>query len=87
MKKELSVGEVKELITKAEPSFRHEDCRTCECYLGYIAQLMIDSDPEAKDLLSGYMPPKDEMHGCLGCDPCSPGILHNFYLRSNKGEG
>ena len=86
MKKDLSVGEIKELITKAEASFRHEDCRTCECYLGYVAQLMIDSNPEANEYLSGYMTPKEEMHGCLGCDPCSPGILHNLYLRRNKRE-
>ena len=86
MKKELSVAEVKELITKAEASFRHEDCQTCECYLGYIAQLMIDSDQEAKDFLSGYMTPREEMHACLGCDPCSPGILHDNYLRSSKRQ-
>lgn len=81
MEKPLSILTVKELIKKAEDSFRHEECRNCECYLGYITQLRIDSDPEAKEFLAGYIPPKEQIHSCLGCDPCPPGILYSNYLK------
>jgi len=43
----LLVSEVKELINKAEISFRHQECAACECFLGYVTQLEIDSDPTA----------------------------------------
>ena len=81
MKKNLSVAEIKEYIKKAEDSFRHEDCATCECFLGYVTQLKIDSDPEAQQFLKEYMPDRDQFHSCLGCDPCAPGTLYANYLR------
>ena len=84
MTKLLSVSEVKGLINKAEESFRHEECRTCECYLGYVTQMEIDSDHEAQDYLREYQPPKGEIHACLGCDPCPPGILYSQYLRTKQ---
>lgn len=77
----LSLDTVKELISKAEAAFRHQECATCECYLGYIAQLEIDSDPEGRAFLENYIPPREQQHACLGCDPCSPGILYANYLR------
>jgi len=80
----LSVSEVKELIRKAEAFFRHEDCKTCECYLGYVTQLKIDSDPEAHQFLKEYEPARDQIHSCLGCDPCPPGILYANYLRKKN---
>ena len=81
MNSPLSVSDVKEIIREAEESFRHEDCKTCECYLGYIAQLKIDSDQEAKEFIEGYMPERKQIHSCLGCDPCPPGVLYTTYLR------
>ncbi len=48
MKEELSLPEAKTLIKDAEFSFRHEECATCECYLGYVTQLKIDSGLEAQ---------------------------------------
>ena len=81
MKKELSLAEVRELINKAEVSFRHEECAACECYQGYVTQLKIDSGPEAQQFLNGYEPDRDQIHACLGCDPCAPSILYTNYLR------
>ncbi len=86
MKKELSLTEVKTLINNAGVSFRHEECATCECYLGYVTQLKIDSDPEARQLLKEYMPDRDQIYSCLGCDPCSPGNLYANYLRKKPSE-
>jgi len=80
----LSVSEVKKLIKKAEGSFRHQECTTCECYLGYVTQLKIDSEPEARQYLKEYQPDRDQIHSCLGCDPCSPGILYANYLRKRS---
>lgn len=80
----LSVSQVKELIKKAEESFRHEECKTCECYLGYVTQIHIDTNPEGQQFLKGYQPPRGEVHSCLGCDPCAPGILYSGYLRKKK---
>jgi len=82
----LLVLEVKELINKAELSFRHQECATCECFLGYVTQLEIDSDPTAKKFLQDYQKDRDQIHSCLGCDPCSPGILYTNYLRRNPKE-
>ena len=74
-------SEIKVLHNKAELSFRHDECVTCECYLGYITQLMIDSEPEARQYLKEYQSDHDQIHSCLGCDPCPPGILYTNYLR------
>ena len=60
MNKLLTVSEVKDQISKAEESFRHEECTTCECYLGYVAQLVIDSEPDAKQYLQEYQPDRDK---------------------------
>ncbi len=46
----LGRDEVQALLQAAEDSFPHGECDTCECLLGYIAQLRIDSDPASKDL-------------------------------------
>ncbi len=86
MENPLSVSEVNELIKKAEEAFRHQECATCECYLGYITQLMIDSEPEGRQYLIEYQPDRDQIHSCLGCDPCSPGILYSNYLRKKSPQ-
>ncbi|MFN2111877.1 MAG: hypothetical protein ACK2TT_02040 [Anaerolineales bacterium] len=80
----LSLATVKELISRAEESFRHDECAACECYLGYVTQLEIDSDPEGRAFLENYQPPRDQQHSCLGCDPCPAGILYADYLRKKK---
>jgi hypothetical protein len=80
----LSIDQIKELVAKAENSFRHEECATCECYLGFITQLEIDADQEGQKHLKEYYQPLDEVHACLGCDPCSPGILYADYLRKKS---
>lgn len=86
MKGGLSLSKVKEYLEKAEFSFRHEECESCECYLGYIAQLQIDSGPEANEYLKRYKLARDEIHSCLGCDPCPPGILFTNYLRNKNNR-
>lgn len=84
MKKGLTLTEVKDSIEKAERSFRHKECATCECFLGYVTQLKMDSGLEAKQFLKEYLPNRDQIHSCLGCDPCAPGILYSNYLRKRS---
>lgn len=82
----LSVSEMKDYLNNAEFSFRHQECATCECYLGYVAQLEIDSDQEGRNYLKETKPDRDQIHACLGCDPCAPGILYTTYLRRKTGK-
>lgn len=84
IKNTLSLKDIKGFIEKAEGSFRHQECATCECYLGFIAQLQLDSDQEARTFLKEYLPDRELIHSCLGCDPCPPGILYSEYLRKRK---
>jgi len=86
MQNSLSVSELRDLLDKAVISFRDEECRSCECYLGYLAQLEIDSGREGREILKEHKPPRDEVHSCLGCDPCAPGILYSIYLRKKSDD-
>lgn len=84
MKKSLSLSEAQDLFKKAEQAFRHEECATCECYLGYVVQLEIDADDQGRDYLKNYKPDRGQIHSCLGCDPCPAGILYTNYLRKRS---
>lgn len=82
----LSTDDISRIITKAESSFRHEECATCECYLGFLTQLEIDADQQGQKILKERQTHPGEIHSCLGCDPCPPGILYGDYLRK-KAKG
>lgn len=81
MSEPLSISDIKLLLSEAEYTFRHEECATCECFLGYVVQLEIDADDEGREYLKSYKPDRGQTHSCLGCDPCSPGVLYSNYLR------
>jgi hypothetical protein len=72
------------LLQAAEDSFPHDLCRTCECFLGYLAQLRIDSDPADKDLFLRFKVDRMDMHKCLGCDPCPPGDLYAEHMKKKQ---
>ena len=74
------------LLTQAEDSFPHGACNTCECFLGYLAQLRIDSDPAEKDLFLPFKVDRKDMHKCLGCDPCPPGDLYAEYMKKKQSS-
>lgn len=79
----LMIEDIRELMEEAEASFPHEACRTCECFLGYTAKLRVDGGKEARAELAAYKVDRNEMHGCLGCDPCPPGDLYAAYVKGN----
>ncbi len=76
----LQRDETQPLLKAAEESFLHGACNTCECFLGYLAQLRIDSDPADKDLFAPFKVRREDMHKCLGCDPCPPADLYAAYM-------
>jgi hypothetical protein len=73
-------NETQILLQTAEDSFPHDLCATCECFLAYLAQLRIDSEPADKDLFIPFKIARGEMQKCLGCDPCPPGDLYAAYM-------
>ena len=72
------------LLREAEESFPHDLCNTCECFLGYLAQLRIDSDRADKDLFGPFKVDRKDMHKCLGCEPCPPGDLYAGYMKAKQ---
>jgi len=82
----LGRNELQEILTQADGSFPHEACNTCECFLGYLAQLRIDSDSVDKDLFLPFKVDRKDMHHCLGCDPCPPGNLYAEYMKKKQNS-
>jgi hypothetical protein len=81
---DLSTLQVKTLIENTIDAFPHEECATCECFLGYVTQLELVSDEGSKQFLNRHKPRRMEVHACLGCDPCPPGDHFAAYLRDNS---
>jgi hypothetical protein len=46
MAKKLTRDELGALLEQARQSFPHDECLTCECFLGYLAQLGMDVGKE-----------------------------------------
>lgn len=80
----LNLEQTQTLLKQAEESFPHGACSTCECFLGYIAQLRIDSDGQCKEAFTPYKVRREEIHSCLGCDPCPPGNLYAEYIKQKQ---
>ena len=85
--RKLTRAEVQAFLAVAADSFPHDDCRTCECFLGYAAQLRSDAGAGGRELVSSYQVDPESMHSCLGCDPCPPGDLYAEYMRDKRGRG
>ncbi len=80
----LQRDEIQTMLQGAEVSFPHGKCSTCEWFHGYVAQLRIDSESTYKDLFTPYKVSRNEMHHCLGCDPCPPGDLYAEYMQKKQ---
>ncbi len=70
------------LLAETVNSFPHQECLTCECFLGLVARLSIDAGAAAAPRLAPYKVPRAQIHACLGCDPCPPGNQYARYTRS-----
>jgi hypothetical protein len=76
----LGRNEIQAMLEAAEESFPYGQCNTCECFLGYMTQLSIDSDAESHDLFIPYKVDRTSAHRCLECDPCPPGEFYSQYM-------
>jgi hypothetical protein len=81
----LTSAQIDSLLKEAEESFPHGACLTCECFLGYVAQLRVDAETGCRDLFDPYKVERGSIHGCLGCDPCPPGDLYAAHQRKKQG--
>ena len=80
----LTRQEVQTFMEEAADSFPHDACLTCECFLGYVTRLRVDSDESSRDLIDEHQVERKNMHSCLGCDPCPPGDLYAEYVRKRQ---
>ena len=79
----LTDQELQTFLDTTANSFPHDACLTCECFLGFVIRLRMDSEKSSHDLINKYQVEKKHMHSCLGCDPCPPGNLYADYIRKN----
>jgi len=84
MAPKLNHQQLEMLLEQAKEAFPHEACLTCECFLGYVAQLGIDADEDVAALLAEIGIKRERTHSCLGCDPCPPADLFADYLRQQN---
>lgn len=82
MRQPLTRAQVDSLLARARASFPHDACLTCECFLGYLVQLGIDSGVDVRALLDEMGIEREDAHGCLGCEPCPPAGLFAEHLQS-----
>jgi Pyruvate/2-oxoacid:ferredoxin oxidoreductase delta subunit len=76
-----------------QPFVREQKCVGCECLQGALTELCLgleDLAPgdERQRLLSaitGAMAVQDR-HGCLGCEPCTPGNTLAAYYREQQAR-
>ena len=80
----LTQQDVQTFLDEASDSFPHDACLTCECFLGYVTRLRVDSDETSRDLIDAYQVERENMHSCLGCNPCPPGDLYAKYIRKRQ---
>ena len=86
MAQSLSRSQVRRLLEQARQSFPHEACLTCECFLGYLTQLGIDTGEDVGSLLDEMGTSRGRTHSCLGCDPCPPADLFAVYLEDSAND-
>lgn len=84
MSSKLPVAKAKQLLEDAVAGFPHEDCYTCECFLGYLTRLEIDSESAFKEIAKAYQPSRSLMHNCMGCDPCPPADHFAVYIKNKN---
>ena len=87
MKAEITRDDVKQAIEQAEEGVPHDECLRCDCFQGFLVQLEIDAAVDVSDLTGKLRVAREEMHGCLGCDPCPPGSMFADYLRRQQNRG
>ena len=52
MTNHLTAVEVGSILNRLTSALPHDACRTCECFQGFLVQLLIDADQEAARLIA-----------------------------------
>lgn len=86
MNTNLTRVEVEQAVNQLEGALPLEECLQCDCFHGYLTQLEMDAVEDVSDLTGRFRVSREEMHGCLGCDPCPPGSLFADYLRRQQNR-
>jgi hypothetical protein len=84
-KDSLSPQDVKTWVENVVADIPHNECLTCDCFHGFLTQLMLDTDEDVSRIIDQFKIGRDQMHGCLGCDPCPPGAAYARYLKTRSG--
>ena len=82
----LAREKVQSILAETAADFPHGECLTCECFLGLVVQLRVDSEPAGKEYAEACMVDRKQQHGCLGCDPCPPGDRYAAYMRDKHSS-
>ena len=85
MTNRLTGAEAGPILNRLTSSLPHAACQTCECFQGFLVQLLIDADQEAARLVDPHRVERGALHGCLGCDPCPPGDQYADYRADRRG--
>jgi hypothetical protein len=80
----LERSDVQKLVDETLRSMPHEECRTCDCFLGFITQLELDAQEDVSTIANPLKVPRGQMHSCLGCSPCPPAEAYSDYIRKNE---
>lgn len=75
------------LVRLGKVAAARPECRSCDCLQGFLTQLELDAHDNITGITAQFKIMPENMHGCLGCDPCPPGALFAEYLRSAAQEG
>ena len=82
MKPGPTIDEARAITEKLEKLVEKEECWSCDCLQGLLTQLELDSPDDLTRVTESLKTARNEMHGCLGCDPCPPAELFAEYIRS-----
>jgi hypothetical protein len=81
MSRDISKKYLERFINELKESVIREECWRCECFQGFLTQLGLDFEivlPFAE--LEKLKVEQEEMHCCLGCEPCGPAEVYSRYL-------
>lgn len=82
----LTADDVRRLLKLLREDLPRQECTTCDCLLGFVTQLQIDAVEDVSHLVAAWQVPREEMHHCLGCDPCPPAEVYSDYLRRKNRD-
>ncbi len=80
----LSKEEVAGLLAQLQQASSRDECWSCECLQGFIAQLELDAAEGGKAMLEKDKVDPSQLHGGLGCEPCAPAEMFAEYLMRKR---